>query len=307
MELGQLTFCEFFFYERQEGCDERQFVHLCKRSAKAALRPAWEVRIAFLRALRYVIAGCGEYAVSSAQEASPMGTFIGVYSSLLTGPQRGRGAGRRKQYWFVWDYGDEGYRVQELDAAFRAKGELLSMAHANFHASFTPEPSILAAPIRRPAFSGPLSQDVELGVAEQAAVENHLRAYFGAMLLKVRRGDDIARALQSLREIAEVEEGIVPAHKYMFADFGINLRKGKLPEIALEHAKRVLALAPGDSHAHFNIARIYHVLGKLGEAEQHLLSALEFSPDLGYARDFLAYIGKERHRKEFDARRAQRW
>ena len=240
-----------------------------------------------------------------------MGMFIGVYSSLLAGPQGGRGTGRRKQYWFAWDYGDEGYRVQTLDSAFQPQGDFLPMAHASFHASFIPEPSILAAPIRRPAPVAPPSQQAEQsateqGVAEQATVENHLRAHFGTLLLKIRRGDDIPGTLQALQDIAEVEEGIVPAHKYMFADFGVNLRKGKLPEIALAHAKRVLALAPGDSHAHFNIARIYYALGKLGEAEQHLLVALEFAPDLGCARDFLAYIGKERHRKEFDARRAQR-
>ena len=128
-------------------------------------------------------------------------------------------------------------------------------------------------------------------------MENDLRAHFGTLLLKIRRDGDLQNALRSLQDIAEVEEGIVPEHKYMFAEFGINLRKGKLPEVALAHAKRVLSLAPGDSHAHFNIARIYHVLGKLDEAEQHLLSALEFSPDLEYARDFLAYIGKERRQK----------
>jgi tetratricopeptide (TPR) repeat protein len=241
-----------------------------------------------------------------------MGTFIGVYSSSPSGPKGGRGAGRRKQYWFVWDYDDEGYRVQALDAAFQPQGDFLPVAHATFHASFAPEPSILAAPIRRPVPAAPPSRRaeqaaVEQAVSEKAIVENHLRAHFGALLLKLRRGDDIAGALQALRDIADVEEGIVPEHKYMFADFGVNLRKGKLPEIALAHAKRVLALAPGDSHAHFNIARIYHALGKLGDAEQHLLTALEFSPDLGCARDFLVYFGKERHRMEFDARRQQRW
>jgi len=242
-----------------------------------------------------------------------MGTFIGVYSSLLTESSGKRGASKRKQYWFVWDYGDAGYHVQELDAAFQPQGEFLPMDHASFHASFSPEPSILAAPIRRPAPAGPLPQKTEQsapehGAEEQAAVENHLRAHFGALLLKLRRGDDLPGTLQALRDIAELEEGIVPAHKYMFTDFGINLRKGKLPEIALEHAKRVLALASGDSHAHFNIARIYHALGKLDEAEQHLQAALEFAPDLGCARDFLAYISKERHQKEFDARRGQqRW
>ena len=113
-------------------------------------------------------------------------------------------------------------------------------------------------------------------------------------------------ALQALRDIAEMEEGIVPDHKHMFAEFGINLRKGKLPEIALAHAKRVLSLAPGDSHGHFNIAHIYHTLGELGEAEQHLRTALEFSPDLGHARDFLAYIGKERRQKELDDSKGRR-
>jgi hypothetical protein len=67
-----------------------------------------------------------------------------------------------------------------------------------------------------------------------------------------------------------------------------------------------LALAPGDSHAHFNIARIYHALGKTGEAEQHLLTALEFSPDLEYAKALLAYISKERHQKKVTARKEWR-
>ena len=79
-----------------------------------------------------------------------------------------------------------------------------------------------------------------------------------------------------------------------------------MPEIALVHAKRVLSLAPGDGNAHFNIARIYYVLGKLGEAEQHLLAALEFAPELECAKEFLAYIDKERHRTERAVSREQR-
>ena len=232
-----------------------------------------------------------------------MGVFIGVYSSSTVDPKGGRGVGKRKKYWLAWDYGDEGYRVQELDGAFQAQGELLPMEHATFHVSFLKEPSIHAVPRRRPAPVA--SHQPQDGVSSGAAVENHLRTHFAALLLKVRRGDDMPGVLQSLRDIADVEEGIVPEHKYMFAEFGINLRKGKLPEIALVHAKRVLALAPGDSHAHFNIARIYYVLGKLGEAEQHLLAALEFAPDLEYARDFLAHIGLERRQKTLDARRGR--
>jgi tetratricopeptide (TPR) repeat protein len=230
-----------------------------------------------------------------------------VYSSLTTGSKEESVPAKRKQYWFVWDNEDAGYSVQALDGAFTPQGEALAIEASAFRASFSPEPTILAAPVRRrPVHASPLRPQSEQRAVEQAEVENFLRSHFGALLLKIRRGDDLPASLKALQELAEVEEGIVPEHKYMFAEFGINLRKGSMPEIALAHAKRVLSLAPGDGNAHFNIARIYFTLGRLGEAEQHLLAALEFAPDLDYAKDFLAYIGKERHKTERAARREQR-
>ena len=233
--------------------------------------------------------------------------FIGVYSSLTTGPKEESASAKRKQYWFVWDNGDAGHSVQALDDAFTPQGEALVIDAATLSASFVPEPTILAAPARRRPVPASLSL---LQPAQQAAgraeVENFLRSHFDALLLKIQRGDDLPAALSALQELADVAEGIVPEHKFMFAEFGINLRKGRMPEIALSHAKRVLSLAPGDGHAHFNIARIYYALGKLGEAEQHLLAALEFSPDLEYARDFIAYIGKERRQAKLAARKGRR-
>ena len=238
-----------------------------------------------------------------------MTTFIGVYSSLTPRSRGGRDSGKRKRYWFVWDCGDAGYSIQALDGAFQPQGEPLPIEPSTFHASFSLESSILVAPVRRqsPSPAAPSSAKTPVQLeAERAEVENQLRSHFGALLLKIRRGDDVHSALRALEDIAEVEEGIVAEHKYMFADFGIDLRKGHQPKIALAHAKRALSLAPGDSHAHFNIARIYHMLGQLDEAAQHLQIALEFSPDLECARDFLIYIGKERRQREFDARRKTR-
>jgi tetratricopeptide (TPR) repeat protein len=241
--------------------------------------------------------------------------FIGVYSSSTPRPQDGRSSSKRKRYWFVWDCGEAGYNVQALDAAFQPQSEPLAIDPATFRTSFSLEPSILVAPVRRrpvldsqaPPHAGAFpAKTVEQRAAERAAVEHHLRTHFDALLLKLRRGDDAPDTLKALQDLAEVEEGIVPEHKYMFAGFGIDLRKGKLPEVALAHAKRALSLAPGDSHAHFNIARIYYMLGQLDEAEQHLLAVLEFSSDLECARDFLVYINKERRQKKIDARRAQR-
>lgn len=223
------------------------------------------------------------------------GSFIGVYSSATPGHRRAA----HKRYWFVWDCADEGYRVQALDEVFQPRGEALAVDPTTFTASFSSEPTILSMPPDHRSGGGDTRSP---GTAEQRSraiseLESSLRADFAALLLKARRGEDIPGTLHALREIACREEGIEPEHKFMFAEFGINLRKGKFPEAALEHAKRVLILAPDDGNAHFNIARVYHALGKLQEAEQHLGTALELTPQLEYARDFLLYINKERRRK----------
>ncbi len=228
-----------------------------------------------------------------------MSSFIGVYSSSTPGQD----GAQNRRYWFVWDCGNEGYRVQVLDDACRPQGDTLAIDATAFTAGFTPEPTILAAPpeARDDGTAADLPADTR-----GAEVESALRADFAMLLMKVRRGEDVGATLKALEDIARVEKGIVPEHKYMFAEFGINLRKGKLPQTALEHAKRALILAPDDSHAHFNIARIYHALDRPAEAEQHLLTALKFAPDLEYAREFLAFIGRERRQKSAMARRERR-
>ncbi|MCL1984873.1 MAG: hypothetical protein FWG59_00295, partial [Betaproteobacteria bacterium] len=90
--------------------------------------------------------------------------FIGVYSSLSSGSRTGRGSVKGKRYWFAWDCCDMGYRVQELDGAFQPQGEVLDIDPATLQASFSLEPSILAAPIRQGSFPVPPSpqQDGDL-------------------------------------------------------------------------------------------------------------------------------------------------
>lgn len=58
----------------------------------------------------------------------------------------------------------------------------------------------------------------------------------------------------------------VPAHKHMFTDFAIKLRKINLHELALQYATKSTTLSPDDSHAFFNVARLYYELGRYEEA-----------------------------------------
>lgn len=75
----------------------------------------------------------------------------------------------------------------------------------------------------------------------------------------------------------------VPAHKHMFTDFAIKLRKINLPDLALQFATKSTTLSPDDSHAFFNVARLYYELGRYEEAEGFIDKALELESDLSPA------------------------
>lgn len=75
----------------------------------------------------------------------------------------------------------------------------------------------------------------------------------------------------------------VPAHKHMFTDFAIKLRKINLPDLALQFATKSAALCPDDSHASFNVARLFYELGRYEEAEEFIDKALELENDLSPA------------------------
>lgn len=122
-----------------------------------------------------------------------------------------------------------------------------------------------------------------------AQTERSLRADFATALAQLRRGDR-DRAVRALERLAEAPGEFVPAHRHMFTDFGINLRKSKLPRIAIRHHLRALDLSPDDSHVHFNIARAYYDMGDMDRAERHLRASLDLTPDLEPSRRFLDFV-----------------
>ena len=110
-------------------------------------------------------------------------------------------------------------------------------------------------------------------------VDKAVRAEFAMSLMRFRRGNKEG-ALQDFERLLAVEEGIVPAHKHMFTDFGIDLRKSRLYTLASRCFRRAANLSPHDSHALFNLARIHYEMGNFGKAAQYLDAALDSEPDL---------------------------
>ncbi len=87
-------------------------------------------------------------------------------------------------------------------------------------------------------------------------------------------------ALRHLTELISRQADFVPAHKHMFTDFAIQLRKINQHELALSSATRCTKLSPDDSHAFFNVSRLYYELGRYDEANRFIDGALELESNL---------------------------
>lgn len=87
-------------------------------------------------------------------------------------------------------------------------------------------------------------------------------------------------AKRRFAEILSRPAQYVPAHKHMFTDFAIKLRKINLHELALQYATKSTTLSPDDSHAFFNVARLYYELGRYEEANGFIDKALKLEYNL---------------------------
>lgn len=244
-------------------------------------------------------------------------SFLGVYSLRI---EQTIGNAHKKMY-YVWAENSGTFLIQMLDAAHQPVGEKKSIGPATFKTKYSPEPSVLETaagggkklltggvpdaaaqatqsevPLRAPTFTPP-SHVLPANESAEQQTERYLRSVFTTSIKRCRSVHDKKAAISSIRNIIEVEEGIVTEHKFMFADFGIALRKNNLLELSLSCCKRVLELALGDDHAHFNAARILFEMGEFIDAEQHLLKAQILNPEEGIYQKMLDYMLQEQRRR----------
>lgn len=237
--------------------------------------------------------------------------FLGVYSLARTAAKKGARTG--KQFYFVWELDKATYAVQLLNEAMipQSRPELISQPR--LQTSYRLEPSILTVPITTPDFRrlpGAPAGKSPAGAAEltdetlaqlDAArktkqIETDLRGNFDKAIRALSRPRDRKGALAALEKMAASKEGIVSAHKHMFRDFGVTLRKQSLPELAALYARRVLELAPEDDHAHFNMARVLASLGYYDQAQAHITKAISLDSSEKVYRLMRKYLDRQRGR-----------
>ena len=256
--------------------------------------------------------------------------YIGVYSL------RNKLQGGSKALYFVWQTETGDYIVQRIDSARKPVGVPERVAHDVLLHNFVPEapptpqpvmPQDDGLPASEPAgqaqgaaaYRAAADREQELIFAPPSAADNAsgdgdeefrrlelarkakqleaaMRETFRKTLLRLKRPKEQRAALAALEQMAAAREGIVPEHRHMFRDFGVQLRKQSQPDTALHFSRRVVNLAPGDDHALFNMARILCDLRKFDEAEQRLAQAMKIDASEPVYRRMRDYIMREKRR-----------
>ncbi|WP_243925169.1 tetratricopeptide repeat protein [Pseudodesulfovibrio sp. S3-i] len=122
--------------------------------------------------------------------------------------------------------------------------------------------------------------------------EQNVRANFGLGLTYMARGEP-EKAADIFERVVTLDAAFTPEHKHLFNEFGINLRKSKLTDQAVDYYNRALEITHDDENLYYNIARAYFERGDKDDCRENLNKALELAPDMEVARKFLEYLDKE--------------
>lgn len=122
--------------------------------------------------------------------------------------------------------------------------------------------------------------------------ENNVRANFGLGLTYMERGEP-EKAGDIFQRVVGLDAAFSPEHKHLFNEFGINLRKSKLHDQAVEYYTRALEMTQDDENLYYNIARAYFERGDKDDCIANLRKALAIKPDFEEVKKFIEYLEKE--------------
>ena len=127
--------------------------------------------------------------------------------------------------------------------------------------------------------------------------EENVRANFGLGLTYLDRGDQV-KANDIFERLVDLEAAFEEEHKHLFNDFGINMRKNKMYEQALQYYLRAEGLVANDEHLFHNIARCYYEKGDVDGCKKYLLKSLQVNPNLKESIQFWAFLKTQGHVSE---------
>jgi len=208
----------------------------------------------------------------------------------------------QKMYWFVEEH-PEGLEIQPLNTNFIPSGPKRKIGMEELLEKFSPEPEFYVSTVypkmrelnmtivkgERHREKGEIFS-AELEFSQALAVdEENVRANFGLGLTYLDRGE-ANKANDIFERLVKLDAAFEQEHKHLFNEFGINLRKNKMLEQALEYYQRAETLAETDENLMYNIARAFFEKKNIAQCVAYLQKALDINPDFNEAKRFIQYL-----------------
>lgn len=214
----------------------------------------------------------------------------------------------QKMYWSGEELPNGKIEVQPLNRNYIPSGPKKAIDREDFLSKYNPEPEFYVSTVypaikqvddaiergekhreRGAAYSA------ELEFKQVTAVdEENVRANFGLGLTYLDRGDQV-KAHDIFERIVELDAAFHQEHKHLFNDFGINMRKNKMYDQALQYYLRAEELVDDDEHLCHNIARCYYEKGDVNNCKKYLKHSLLLNPKLKESKMFWAFLKSKGH------------
>lgn len=229
--------------------------------------------------------------VFSSQQMTTVGTGTTLRKSI------------QKAYWFCKELVDGTVEIQPLNVNYVPSGPKKIITMDDLLDKFSPEPEFytitvmpkmrelektIARADRHRKNKETFSAEMEYGKAIRVDEEN-VRANFGLGLTYLERGAK-DKAQDIFERLIKIEAAYEQAHKHLFNEFGINLRKSKMSDQALEYYSKALDLTKNDENLYYNIARVHFDRQDFQGAAEYLKKALEINPAMEEASKFLEFL-----------------
>jgi len=209
----------------------------------------------------------------------------------------------QKMYWFVEEADAGVLEIQPLNKNYVPSGPKRRIGLEELLEKFSPEPEFYISTVyprlrelnlviqkgERHREKGEIfSAELEFGQA-LAVDEENIRANFGLGLTYLDRGET-NKADDIFQRLVRLDGAFERSHKHLFNEFGINLRKNKMLDQALDYYQRAEQLAERDDNLMFNIARAFFDKKQYAKAMEYLQKALQLNPDHEESRRFAAFL-----------------